>query len=98
MRIIGIRELKDRLSEVIRLVRRNEKVLISNRGEVVAELRSSYETVSGRAVEPGLSDLVAEGRLRLAAASGPPAEVPVLPSLLPEGAASRLLDEERGER
>jgi prevent-host-death family protein len=97
MRIIGIRELKDRLSEVIRLVRRNERVLISNRGEVVAELRSSYETASGRAVEPGLSDLAAEGRLRLAPASGP-AEVPVLPPLLPEGVANRLLNEERGER
>jgi antitoxin (DNA-binding transcriptional repressor) of toxin-antitoxin stability system len=38
MKVVGIRELKDRLSEYIRLVRRSGPVLVRNRGEIVAVL------------------------------------------------------------
>lgn len=39
MKTVGVRELKNRLSEYLRLVRRGERVLVTDRGEVVAELR-----------------------------------------------------------
>ena len=39
MKAVGIRELKARLSQYIREVRRGEVVLVTDRGEVVAELR-----------------------------------------------------------
>ena len=40
MKEVGIRELKNRLSEYIRLVREGEVVMVTDRGEVVAELRA----------------------------------------------------------
>ncbi len=39
MKTVGIRELKNRLSEYLRLVRRGERILVTDRGEVMAELR-----------------------------------------------------------
>ena len=39
MKEVGIRELKNRLSEYVRLVRSGEVVMVTDRGEVVAELR-----------------------------------------------------------
>lgn len=36
---IGVRELKNRLSECIRMVREGGEVYVTHRGEVVAELR-----------------------------------------------------------
>jgi antitoxin (DNA-binding transcriptional repressor) of toxin-antitoxin stability system len=38
MRTVGVRELKNRLSHYLRLVRSGERVLITNRGKVVAEV------------------------------------------------------------
>jgi prevent-host-death family protein len=38
MRTVGVRELKNRLSEYLREVRRGESVLVTDRGKVVAEL------------------------------------------------------------
>jgi hypothetical protein len=39
MKAIGIRELKNRLSEYVREVRSGEEIQVTHRGEVVAELR-----------------------------------------------------------
>ena len=36
---VGIRELKNRLSEYLRMVRRGEEISVTDRGEAVAELR-----------------------------------------------------------
>ena len=38
MKTIGIRELKNRLSEVVRAVNAGEHILVTDRGTVVAEL------------------------------------------------------------
>ena len=38
MKAVGVRELKNRLSEYLRLVRNGEEILVTDRGEVVAEL------------------------------------------------------------
>ena len=50
---VGIRELKNRLSEHLRMVRRGEEILVTDRGEVVAELRQPV-SVPGAAAYPGL--------------------------------------------
>jgi antitoxin (DNA-binding transcriptional repressor) of toxin-antitoxin stability system len=97
MKIIGIRELKDRLSEVIRRARREGPVLVSNRGEIVAELRAPYGVPVREKLDPGLAALAEQGRLRLGAPRGIE-PYPVLEPLLPEGSAARLLDEDRGGR
>ncbi|MFV1959208.1 MAG: type II toxin-antitoxin system Phd/YefM family antitoxin, partial [Planctomycetota bacterium] len=38
MRAVGLKELKNRLSEYVRLVSRGERVLVTNHDRVVAEL------------------------------------------------------------
>ena len=38
MHTVGVRELKSRLSEYLRRVRLGKRVLVTDRGEVVAEL------------------------------------------------------------
>ena len=50
MKAVGIRELKNRLSEYVRLVRGGEEFLVTDRGEVVAELRPPLRELE--AVEP----------------------------------------------
>ncbi|HEV3073255.1 MAG TPA: type II toxin-antitoxin system prevent-host-death family antitoxin, partial [Thermoanaerobaculia bacterium] len=39
MKTVGIRDLKNRLSEYVREVRGGEEILVTDRGQVVAELR-----------------------------------------------------------
>lgn len=41
MKVVGVKELKARLSEYIRLARAGESILVTERNEVVAELRGA---------------------------------------------------------
>ncbi len=47
MKTVGIRELKNELSRYIRLVKEGETVLVTDRGTVVAELRSCEQNITG---------------------------------------------------
>lgn len=102
MKVVGIRELKDRLSEYLRLVRRKGPVFVSNRGEIVAELRTSYGTgtqgtgtEAGRSLPEGLRELADRGALRIGAPNDP-SLYPILDPVLKAGTAATFLDEERG--
>jgi antitoxin (DNA-binding transcriptional repressor) of toxin-antitoxin stability system len=97
MKIVGIRELKDRLSEYLRHVRRKGPVYVSNRGEIVAELRTSYgeDPRPGSALPDGLRELADRGALRVGAANDA-GLYPVLEPVLKERSSESLLDEERG--
>lgn len=97
MKAVGIRELKNRLSEYVRLVRAGEEFLVTDRGEVVAELRPPLRADSSLEPYPGLARLARQGRLRLGAENSPDL-YPALPGRTPKGTAARLLDEERGVR
>jgi antitoxin (DNA-binding transcriptional repressor) of toxin-antitoxin stability system len=97
MRAVGIRELKNRLSEYIRLVRGGEEVLVAHRGEVVAELRPPRPLVVERTNAPGIDALVRRGLLTTGAPNDPDA-YPDLPSLMKTGRVEELLDQERGQR
>jgi len=97
MKAVGIRELKNRLSEYVRLVRAGEEILVTDRGEVVAELRAPLRERMPGDPHPGLTQLVRQGRLRPGTGNAPEL-YPKLPSPTPPGTAQRLLDEERGER
>ena len=61
MKVVGIREFKDRLSEYVRMARQGEDILLTDRGEVVAELRGPGAI--GRPVhpDPGIADLIRRG-------------------------------------
>jgi len=97
MKSVGLRELKNRLSEYVRDVRSGEGVLVTDRGEVVAELIPPGQRVDERGVPSGLMALARRGQLTLGA-SNDAALYPKLPSLLKRRRAAELLDEERGAR
>lgn len=92
---MGVRELKNRLSEYLRLVRNGEEILVTDRGEVVAELRQPSPRVA--LPYPALLEVVRRGRARVGQPNRPDL-YPALASVVPPGSAAKLLDEERGER
>jgi antitoxin (DNA-binding transcriptional repressor) of toxin-antitoxin stability system len=96
MRAVGIKVLKNKLSEYVRLAADGETVLVTDRDRVVAELGPPQP---GRATEVSdalLADVIRRGWLRppVAASETLPARRPVAPlaDLL------RDLDQDRGER
>lgn len=98
MKTVGIRELKNRLSEYIRQVRSGEEVLVTDRGEVVAEIGPPGPAVIDAAVPPGLAVLAKRGLATLGARGGVKL-YPALPrSRRRRRRVAQLLDEERGDR
>ena len=97
MKTVGLRELKNRLSEYVREVRAGESVLVTDRGEVVAELLPPGQGMSERGVPLGLLALARRGQITLGTTNDP-ALYPKLPRILKRLTAAQLLDEERGSR
>jgi antitoxin (DNA-binding transcriptional repressor) of toxin-antitoxin stability system len=98
MKTAGIRDLKAHLSAYLRDVARGDVVLVTDRGEVVAELRPpGTGERSVPPAEPRYWQLVERGLLRPAAA---PSSVDwgAAPRVrLRRGMSQELLDAERGE-
>jgi antitoxin (DNA-binding transcriptional repressor) of toxin-antitoxin stability system len=68
MKIVGVKQLRTRLSEYIRLAKAGETVLVTEGDEVVAELRPSHrQTPMGDRLEDLLDALVASGEISRAA-------------------------------
>ena len=97
MKTVGLRELKNRLSEYVREVRAGDGVLVTDRGEVVAELVPPGPRAGERGVPSGLVALARRGQLTLGAANDARL-YPRLPPLLARHPSAQLLDEERGAR
>ncbi len=96
MKTIGIRELKTRLSQILREVATGDVYLVTDRGRVVAELRRpDAESWIVPPEERALARLAAGGHLRVA--ERPVYGYPRSPLRVPKGTARRLIDEERGE-
>jgi antitoxin (DNA-binding transcriptional repressor) of toxin-antitoxin stability system len=99
MKAVGVKQLKARLSEYLRLVKAGETILVTEREEVVAEMRparrqppraDSFEEVLDRLAESGeitRSSAPKRGWIWRPRGLG-----------LPEGTAARLLDELREDR
>jgi antitoxin (DNA-binding transcriptional repressor) of toxin-antitoxin stability system len=96
MKRVGLRELKNRLSEYVRYVRKGHTLLVTDRGEVVAELRPPGSPGSSD-VPPGLLELARRGSLTLGGPNHPGLYLPQ-PRVLAPGELQRLLDEERADR
>jgi antitoxin (DNA-binding transcriptional repressor) of toxin-antitoxin stability system len=98
MKTVGVRELKNRLSEYIRQVRSGEAVLVTDRGEVVAELTRPGQGATDGSVPAGLLALAKRGQATL----GVPADATAYPALPRRRRRTRsalqLLDDERGQR
>jgi antitoxin (DNA-binding transcriptional repressor) of toxin-antitoxin stability system len=97
MKTIGVRDLKAQLSRVLREVRAGETVLVTDRGEVVAELRTpDGGTFVESRTERILARLASAGALRVAERPAEPYRAsPVRANV---GLAQQLLDEGRGDR
>jgi antitoxin (DNA-binding transcriptional repressor) of toxin-antitoxin stability system len=97
VKVVGLRELKNRLSEYVRQAKGGEGVLVTDRGAVVAELGPPGRPAISGAVPPGLVELAARGAVSIGAPNDP-AAYPALPPVLARGRLAGLLDEERGPR
>jgi antitoxin (DNA-binding transcriptional repressor) of toxin-antitoxin stability system len=97
MRTVGLKVLKNRLAEYVRIAAGGERVLISDRDRVVAEL---VPPDAGRAVQVAdavLASLVSRGLLSPPLLAGRPlAEAPPRAARLSDLLAE--LDADRGER
>lgn len=95
MKSVGLRELKNRLSEYVREVRSGETVLVTDRGEVVAEMIAPGSRGDNDSVPATLVSLVRRGSLTLGRRNDA-AAYPNLPRALKRRNVSELLNEERG--
>jgi prevent-host-death family protein len=99
VKTVGIRELKNRLSDYLRQVRSGERVLVTDRGHVVAELTPPGHGASDPTLPAGLLALARRNLVTL----GAPSEADLYPAL-PRSrrrrrrTAAQLLDDERGAR
>jgi antitoxin (DNA-binding transcriptional repressor) of toxin-antitoxin stability system len=98
MKTVGIRELKNRFSEYLRKVRSGESVLVTDRGEVVAEFSPPDRGLTDGSVPAGLLALARRGLLTL----GSPGDASLYEALprvrRGQRSAAELLDEQRGSR
>jgi antitoxin (DNA-binding transcriptional repressor) of toxin-antitoxin stability system len=97
MKAVGVRELKARLSALLREVRAGEVILVTDRGIVVAELRlPGVPSQAESDAERALRRLASTGALRVGEAHDPDLYRPS-PVRVRSGTAQALLDEERTE-
>jgi antitoxin (DNA-binding transcriptional repressor) of toxin-antitoxin stability system len=95
MRAVGVKLLKNKLSEYVRLAAAGETILVTDRDQVVAELGPPT---------PGRAETLADARLAEAVRSGwirPPTAPTPLPPRKPVMTLARLLaglDEDREDR
>jgi len=96
MKAVGIRELKNRLSEYVRLVKNNgESILVTDRGAIVAELRPPGQA-TGVASNPIIDSLIRQANVTIGAPNHPDLYPPQQP--VKTGTATKLLDAERAQR
>lgn len=98
MKTAGIRELKNNLSEYLREVRRGETVLVTDRGQVVAEIAPPGYRVADPSTPPGLAALARRGLAELASTSGSQVYAALPRKRRGKVSAGQLLDQERGQR
>lgn len=99
MKAVGIKQLKARLSEYLRLVKAGETILVTEREEVVAELRPARrQRHGGEGIEETLDALAAAGEVTRASLGKRGWRWKPKGLGLPAGTARRLLDLVREDR
>jgi antitoxin (DNA-binding transcriptional repressor) of toxin-antitoxin stability system len=93
MRAVGIKSLKNRLSEYIRLVKAGETVLVTERDQVVAELVPPRPERSTMLADAMLAEAVRKGWVK-----APLTIADELPVSEPVASLSELLAELRADR
>lgn len=96
MKAVGIKQLKARLSEYVRLVKGGETVLVTDRDEVVAELRPARrQPVNAEGLDAVLQALSEAGEVCRASVSKGNWSWKVAGLGLPAGTADAVLDDLR---
>jgi hypothetical protein len=98
MRYVEIHDLHAHLSEYLQNIREGEVILVTDRGEIVAELHPPSIGGELEAKYPGLVKMVRQGLVRLPVQPKDLGTYPHFQQVAPSGTAARLLDEDRGER
>jgi antitoxin (DNA-binding transcriptional repressor) of toxin-antitoxin stability system len=96
MRSVGLKVLKNKLSEYVRLVGNGESVLITDRDRVVAELVPPRETRSPLLSDALLADAVRHGWVTPALL--PPGPIPPNEPVAPLKELLGELERDRGDR
>lgn len=96
MKTTGVREIKNHLSAYLRMAERGERVGVTHRGRIVAELGPPTHVTEDQALA-GLRERARSGNVRLGAPNRPDI-YPESPCRLPSRVVRELLDEVRGER
>lgn len=97
MQSVGIKTLKNRLSEYVRAAAAGETVLVTDRGQVVAELVSPRVRADASPAEQRLGELMRQGLLTPAKVS-PNARLPRRRPVAAIAELLRELDDSRAER
>jgi antitoxin (DNA-binding transcriptional repressor) of toxin-antitoxin stability system len=97
MHRVGIKTLKNRVSEYVRLAAAGETVLVTDRGRVVAEMVAPRVRADAAPAERVLGELLREGLLA-PAKRAPTAPLPPRNPLAPLADVLRDLDRGRAER
>lgn len=97
MKTVGVKELKNNLSAYLRMIHAGYVILITDRNQVVAEMREPLAAGPLPSQNPLLSLWIQEGKVK-APFPGRKKQL-CLPSHLKmkEGTANRLIDEDREE-
>jgi prevent-host-death family protein len=99
MKSVGVKQLKSKLSEYLRLVRSGETVLVTDRDEVVAELRPARRQPAGvDSLEELLDSLAERGEITRASQPKQRWTWKTHGLGLSRGSAQAILDEIRGDR
>lgn len=82
MRVVGLKVLKNKLSEYVRLAAGGETVLVTDRDRVVAEIVPPHSGVGVHISDAVLADMVRNGLMSpaLNASHEPPPRQPVAPT------------------
>ncbi len=92
---VGVKELKDNLSAFLRVVKEGEIVLVTERSNVIAEIRQPMALEPQTAADSTAMDWARDGKLALP--KRPKDKLPKLHVRLSAGASNRILDQDRGE-
>ena len=97
VKAVGLRQLKNHLSRYVRDVRAGETILVTDRGQVVAELRPPGVPGEADDLPAPLLESARRGHVQLARRRGPHTYA-LLSRIAPDGTALDLLDADRAER
>jgi antitoxin (DNA-binding transcriptional repressor) of toxin-antitoxin stability system len=96
MRAVGLKVLKNKLSEYVRLAERGETVLVTDRDRVVAEIVPPDRSRSPVLADALLADAMREGLVTPPAL--PSTETPPRKPVMSQRELQRELDRDRNER